>query len=219
MKTLLILLLLMLPTGEIAAQTASRIEVLKFSWDVYNPDREFIDEPPPINSTSTRLPELNNRQDDRMMERTIEERSRNLTRAERAAARNSAQPPEKLFVYALKIKKLDARTIRSFVWEYQTDAENAPQKSTPRRFLCVEKIKPSASKTLKTISHLPPFNVVDASRPQGKKSDDSSVNITISRVEYEDGTVWQNPDREDPGAALDSPLLAEKLKSSDCAAF
>jgi hypothetical protein len=191
MKVLIFLAVLtsLVSAGQITAQDTVKVEVIKFG------------------------------RNNRMIEKTIEERSQDLSRIENAARRTALAPPSNIFLYELKVKNLDEKTIKSFIWEYQPVRESALQNASIRRFLCIQKIKAGSSKTLRIISHLPPVNVVEAfvSRDESKK--DFAVDVVINRVEYADGTVWKGVDWDDSKYRLDSPQIEQKLKNNNCAAL
>lgn len=204
-----------------AAQETARVEVVKFDWSMYIPNRERAVTEPLDTELSSR-PEQFNRgilgrsdRNDPHREKTIEEKSRELARVEREAARSASAKPENIFLYELKVKNTNDRTIRSFVWEYSPEAETPSlQTNSARRFLCVEKIKAGDSKTLKILSYLPPLGVVDASASKDRSGKDRARDVLITRVEYTDGTVWQRSDRD---FVTDSARVTENLKVSDCA--
>lgn len=211
--------------NQISAQDTAKIEVVKFVWNMYVPNTEtdssaqfdptITRQPQPVNPGSLPRTDRTNRTN----EKTIEERSRDLSTVERVARKTGASPPGNIFVYQLKIKNTDTKVVKSFVWEYQPAGETALQTGSSRQFLCVEKIKAGGSETLRIFSHLPPVNVVDASDSKNKSDKNHASEILINRIEYSDGTVWQRPDWDAGAFLLESPRITEKLKTSDCAAL
>ena len=216
MKNLIFLAVLtsILFADQAAAQDTAKVEVVKFNWGMYE-QKKAINEAALSEEESINPPGRNSR----MREKTIEEQSQDLRRIESVARKQSAPQPGNIFLYELKVKNLDEKTIKSFIWEYLSVKESAPQKVSGRRFLCVEKIRAGDSKTLRATSHLPPVNVVYASAPGEQTKKDFVVNLVINRVEYTDGTVWKRADWDDSEYALDSQAIAEKLKLNDCAAL
>lgn len=208
-----------------AAQDSSKIEVVKFEWSMRVPTRQIVETEPP-DVAFIKGPETLSRQTlgrrestNQAGDKTIAERSSDLRNVERDAVRSSLPEREKMFLYELKVKNADTRTIKSFIWEYQIAKETASPDASNRRFLCAEKIKSGDSRTLKFISYLPPSNVVDAIDSKDKSGANPASDVSISYVEYTDGTFWQRADWENSKSAPDSPQLAEKLKTNDCAAF
>lgn len=210
----LAVLIMIVFAGQITAQDTARVEVVKFNWSMY--DREKIINESAIFDVETPNPTVRN---NRVREKTIEEQSQDLRRVESDARRAATAPRSNIFLYVLKIKNLDERTIKSFIWEYHPAEESASQNASSRRFLCVEKIKAGDSKTLRIFSHLPPVNVVDASAPNSESKKDFAVDVVINRVEYADGTIWKMADWDDSKYALDFQGNAEKFKNNDCAAL
>lgn len=199
---------------QITAQDTAKVEVVKFNWSMYV-RRKVINESALFDGQASSRPGRSNR----MIEKTIEERSQDLSRIENAARRTALPPPSNIFLYELKVKNLDEKTIKSFIWEYQLVRESVPQNASSRRFLCIQKIKAGDSKTLRIISHLPPVNVVEASVSSGESKKDFVVDVLVNRVEYADGTVWKRVDWDDSKYVLDSPEIAEKLRFNDCTAL
>lgn len=210
--------------SQVTAQNTAQLEVVKFIWNMYVPYKEIdtsaiqedpraLKQPEQLNTGSIKRQERNAQAG----EKTIEERSRDLAKVERAARRSASATPENIFVYELKIKNTDSKAIRSFIWEYRSAGETQSANISSRQFLCSEKIKAGDSETLRIFSHLPPTNVVDTSDSKNKSDKNHASDILINRVEYADGTVWQRPDWDGSKFALDSPQIAEKLKNSACA--
>jgi hypothetical protein len=221
-----VLTALTLAAGEIAAQEAAKVEVVKFKWAMYDRSAE-LDASTIFNEKTTGLPPGRNNQ---LREKTIEEQSRDLARIETVARKDARDGAARnFFVYELKIKNLDEKTIKSFVWEYPADGGGGGNSSflsaSNRRFLCVGKIKPGDSRTLRFISHLPPGSVVDASSAgisNNETGKSLAAAVIINRVGFADGTVWKKAGLNESAAddaALDSPRVLAKLKFSECAAL
>lgn len=214
---LLIFLAVLIPAvfaGQSKAQDTAKIEVIKLTWSMYDRNR-VIDEPSLFDRTETvGLPGRSNR----IEEKTIEEKSRELRRVESDARRSAAAPTGRIFLYEMKVKNTYEKTVKSFVWEYQTNEKNAAQNAASRKFLCTGKIKADDNKTLRFISHLPPVNVVDASVSNAESKKSTAIDVIINHIEFTDGTVWQRAGWE-PGDLLDSAQIAEKLNGQDCTAL
>lgn len=201
-------------SARIAAQETTKLEVIKFNWGMYEP-RKAINEPSLFDDESANLPNRNNR----AMEKTIEEQSRDLRKIENAARKSAANPPGNIFLYELKVKNADGKAIKSFIWEYRFAPEIALRNDSRRHFLCVEKIKAGDNKTLRIISRLPPINVVDATAANDNSKKDFTVDVVINQVEFADGTIWKRTGWDDSRYRLDSPKIDEKLKAGDCLAL
>jgi hypothetical protein len=216
MKVLLFLAALtsLVFVSQITAQDTAKVEVVKFNWSMFDQSKLTTESGLPAEEFAVRTVRNN-----QIREKTIDEQSYDLRKMESAARRTSSAPPGKIFLYELKVKNLDGKTIKSFVWEYQIAKNSASPNASNRRFLCSEKIKAGDSKTLKIISHLPPANVVDASAKGNESKKDLAVEIIINRVEYTDGTIWKRAGWDDSKYRLVSPNNDEKLKFNDCAAL
>lgn len=199
--------------NKVAAQDKAQIEVIKFNWNKYDPPKaEETTEEEENPSIFKRLNRTNPNE-----EKSVEQRSEDLKKAERDAVRNSSTGSKQLFLYELKIKNLDGKNIRSFIWEYRDSKEIAPQNASTRHFLCAEKIKAGDTKTLRIFSSLPPLNIVDAATVKNKSVTNYALNIVINRIEYADGTFWQKSEWNNSRYETISPQVAEKLKTNPCA--
>jgi hypothetical protein len=96
------------------------------------------------------------------------------------------------FYYQAKIKNIGNKTIKSITWEYVFfDIETKVEIS---RFQCEDKrkINPGKSADLLMNSPTPPASILDI-----KKADKGQQlfieQFVIARIEYSDGSVWQNP--------------------------
>jgi hypothetical protein len=104
-------------------------------------------------------------------------------------------PPSGLierFYYQVKIKNLGSKTMKSIVWEYVFfDPETRTELS---RFQCTDKLKlgPGKSADLLMNSPTPPSSVIDV-RKTDKGPQQFIEQIVIARIEYSDGSIWQNP--------------------------
>ena len=227
-----VLTVITLSAGQIAAQETARVEVVKFNWAMY--DRSVdLDASTVFNEKTTGLPPPG--RNNQLREKTIEEQSRDLARIETVARKDArtGAAASNFFVYELKIKNLDEKIIKSFVWEYlaggggsgEDGASSSSLNASNRRFLCVGKIKPGDSRTLRFISHLPPGNVLDASSAAGSGNESKkslTAAVIINRIGFTDGTFWKKAGLNESAAdaaALDSPRILAKLKFSECAAL
>jgi hypothetical protein len=108
--------------------------------------------------------------------------------------RPSDLPPSGLierFYYQAKIKNIGSKTMKSIVWEYVFfDPETKTELS---RFQCTDKVKvgPGKSAELLMNSPSPPSSVIDV-RKADKGQQLFIEQFVITRIEYSDGSVWQN---------------------------
>ena len=95
-----------------------------------------------------------------------------------------------MYTYQAKVKNRGDKTIKSIEWEYVfLDPETKEEIS---RFQCVSKVKIGAGKSGDLImsASTPPSNLIDA-RKTDKGQQQFIEQILISRIEYNDGSVWQ----------------------------
>jgi hypothetical protein len=210
--TILALFTLIGFTNHIIAQDTAKVDVIKFNWNMYS--HEYEGSLLPLNTNSARRPTRSNPS----LEKTVEQRSRDLTIVERSLAKSGEPMPSNFYLYELKVKNSDTKTIKSLLWEYQASNKSKSPNVFIRQFICAEKIKSNDSKTLKTISFLPPVGVVDASDLKDKDQRKYVMDIIINRVEYTDGTIWQRTGWDSSKIkSLDSPEINDTLKFNDCA--
>jgi hypothetical protein len=104
-------------------------------------------------------------------------------------------PPSGLierFYYQVKIKNIGNKTMKTVVWEYVFfDPETKAEIS---RFQCTDKVKigPGKSADLLMNSATPPSSIIDV-RKADKGQQQFIEQIVIARIEYNDGSFWQNP--------------------------
>ncbi|HSK74216.1 MAG TPA: hypothetical protein VK892_21130 [Pyrinomonadaceae bacterium] len=193
-------------------QDIAKVDVIKFNWNMYN--IEYDGSLLPLNTNSARRPTRSNPS----LEKTVEQRSRDLAVVERSLTKSGEPGLSDFYLYELKVKNSDTKTIKSLFWEYQASNKSKSPTVFIRQFICAEKIKPNDSKTLKTISFLPPIGVVDASVLRDKDQRNYAMDIIINRIEYTDGTVWQRTGWDSSKIkSLDSPEITDTLKFNDCA--
>jgi hypothetical protein len=103
-----------------------------------------------------------------------------------------AKDPSVIYYYQTKIKNTGAKTIKSVDWVYVfIDAES---KEEVTRFQCLSKVKinPGKSSNLIMNAPSPPSNVVNVKKVE-KGQTQFIEQIVISRIEYNDGSIWQPP--------------------------
>lgn len=105
--------------------------------------------------------------------------------------RSSASPFQ--YLYEVKLSNTGAKKILSLSWEYTfTDPSNGAVAGR-HQFTHKVSLRPGQRKKLVGRSALPPSLVVNAA-PGGPESPSGySENVSIQRVEFDDGTVWEAP--------------------------
>jgi hypothetical protein len=96
------------------------------------------------------------------------------------------------YFYRTKVKNNSDKTIRAIAWEYVFITPDT--KTEISRFQCSSKIKinPGKSSDLIMRASVPPSNVLDVTKLD-KGAEQFIERIIISRIEYDDGSVWQRP--------------------------
>ena len=100
--------------------------------------------------------------------------------------------PQVRFVYRATVKNSGTKTITGLVWEYVFfDSERAEQVG---RHSFQHRVKISTGKSTELIgwSPRPPSSVIDVTKAK-KEDTHLSEQVIISRIEYDDGSVWQRP--------------------------
>lgn len=116
----------------------------------------------------------------------IEKNVRDARTRERKAAEG--------FEYRARVRNAGAKTVEIVFWEYQfTEAAN-PANEARRQFICGVQIKPGKEKELQAFSPAGPSAVIDVESLTHKSGELFAEKVTINRVEYADGTIWQRRD-------------------------
>jgi hypothetical protein len=171
------------------------IEILSKSWR-----REVV---------HTKLDEDPFRANDQQRDNMIEQKRATDYNATRGATERpirpetpkSSQPsvevpkdPNATYVYQAKIKNTGSKAIKSVEWAYVILDSESKEPITRIQALNKIKINPGKSADLITSAPTPPTNVVDAGKY--KKGQQPFIEqIDISRIEYNDGSVWQRPEK------------------------
>jgi hypothetical protein len=144
-------------------------------------------------------------------EADISRRSGDLRRVEENARMTSDDGRDE-YQYRMKARNVDQRVIERVIWQFETADPSDRGNPTLRQFICGNRIKPNDAKEFRVVTPFAPSNVVSAA-DAGKSSDEkSNQSAVINRIEYADGTFWQNPkwDR----ARVESRLTDETYKQA-----
>jgi hypothetical protein len=127
----------------------------------------------------------------------------NAVRAKGSETREPPPPPRKVrtksssstsrqietYVYRAKIKNAGLKTIRVVDWGYMFIDPDTQQELGRHRYSSKVKIRPGQNSDLVGRSATPQTYIVNV-KNAGKEL---SEQIVIYRVEYDDGSIWQNP--------------------------
>lgn len=123
------------------------------------------------------------------------------------------------FDYKLKVQNTGAKTVTALLWEYQSGEPTGPQDVPNLQFLCQEKMKPGATKSLEVFSPSPPTRVVNASAGGEDGAAAPAVTPLIDRVEYADGTSWERAGWAQPKSTAYPADLSPTFGKSKCSGF
>jgi hypothetical protein len=223
MKTFLLFSILMLlvfsAQRPCKAQDSSGLTVIDFSWSRYHQalDAEPNWDAPP----NTAHPPMTDA-DKKVVERRYGDlmRSAELKKVERDAARSSVRRGE-YYIYKVKLKNTDAKTIRLVFWEYQIIELANRENLARRQFLCAVKIKADDKKGIEAFSPIAPTANVVSAKTLGKGAQKLfEEKAVINRIEYTDGSTWQRADWAFPEVRTTYPANVPRSMGSDvCRGF
>ena len=179
--------------------TGSKVTVLKYSWS-----KERIGwEQDPFSGPNENFDEMRvrARNEKRISDAKRGGNGAEVSRAERDAATDQAlvstihqsSRPRYGFLYRVVVQNNSARTIKSIDWDYVFVDENAQIEVGRRKFTSVENISPGKTKELKFFISRPPTQTISVNSLNEKERKGLSEDVTLIRIEYSDGTVWQQP--------------------------
>lgn len=98
-----------------------------------------------------------------------------------------------MYVYRVKFNNGGAKAIQVLEWEY-IFLDPATQAEAGRHSYSHKvKLRPGKTTELYGVSTSPPTRVVDASKPDKPEPGRYAERVRITRIEYDDGTVWKRP--------------------------
>lgn len=185
------------PVATTQQQAPSDVTVVKYSWS-----KERINwEGNPFGGTVESFEDVRRRMvDQRRLERArasgqIAEAGKieREMRSEQVIKARPTAPPRYIFLYKLWVENTGAKAIKEIDWDYVfTDAATGLELSR-REFTAVEKVSPGKSKELAFTVTAPPTNKISVHALDKRERDGLRESVTLVRVLYADGTVWQRP--------------------------
>ena len=121
---------------------------------------------------------------------SVDARAAELEKSVRASQKSAPKTVE-VFEYRARVRNAGARAIEVIFWEYEFAEAAAPANVVRRQFLCGVRLKPGKEKELEAFSHAGPGAVVAAGSLANGPGNLFAEKVTINRVEYADGTIWQ----------------------------
>jgi hypothetical protein len=95
------------------------------------------------------------------------------------------------YVYQLRVRNTGEKVITSIVWEYIFAEPRTGKELARHTFFNQTKLTPGQVKTLEAASIKPPSRVVTAEMLAQNNTGGYSERVTIKRVTYADGSIWQ----------------------------
>jgi hypothetical protein len=100
--------------------------------------------------------------------------------------------PSETYVYQVKIRNTGTKTIRAVDWGYIFTDPETQQEQGRHRYSNKVKIRPGQNNGLTGRTASPPTYIVSARNAGKDVGKQLTEQVVIYRIEYEDGTVWQN---------------------------
>jgi hypothetical protein len=182
------------------SQYPPNVAVLKFSWskerigwerDPFSPTLENYDDVRVRVRDERRLEQArrdNNRAEANKLER--------LARAERESAASKAQqpaPPRYVFRYKVLVKNGGTKSIKAIDWDYIFFARDTQTEIGRQQFTSEDSIGPGKTKELNVLIRKPPTRTISVMVLDKDERKTLSDQVVVVRVEYTDGSVWQQP--------------------------
>jgi hypothetical protein len=98
-----------------------------------------------------------------------------------------------LYVYRVKLSNGGAKAIQALEWEYVFLDPGTRAEAGRHSYSHKVKLRPGKTAELFGVSTSPPTRVVDASKPDKPAPGRYAERVRVTRIEYDDGTVWKRP--------------------------
>jgi len=139
------------------------------------------------------LQDAKNRNDKREVARL----ERNVKVRDDAALNNKkareTPPPRDGYRYKVSLKNTGAKTIKVIDWDYVFLDPETKNEIARHQFTSEEKIHPGKNKQLEVFILSPPTKTVSAKALDKKERTFFDERVEVARIEYSDGSVWQQP--------------------------
>ena len=99
--------------------------------------------------------------------------------------------PRDGYRYKVTLRNDSIKTIKSVDWDYVFVDNTTNQELSRHQFTSDEIIKPGKSKEISVLYLKPPVKTVDARSLKKKEKDSMTGRVTIARLQFSDGSVWQ----------------------------
>lgn len=169
-------------------QSGSDVTVIEKKWRVEITNAALENEP--ITAASETEREDRQREETRRANRGLLDRDRSptitATRREKEKVGLTAT-----YIYELKIRNGGQKSIRSVSWDYVFLELGTETEIGRRRFVSKVNIKPGKTTKVIELSGTSPTGTVDARKVGKKPQEQYSEQIVIKKVEFADGSVWE----------------------------
>lgn len=191
MRHILVLVIALMAGGEFYSQQAAAdeppaIEIIKHGWEKVRIDWM---KDPLTSPTGENFYEMRTRvSTERRPRSALEEKNISTAREEK---QKPTPPPRYIFEYRIAIQNNSSKAIKEFDWDYVFIDSATAELLGRREFTSVEKVAASKRKELRILVSSPPTNRISV-HSLGKNEHAGVIEkILISRIMYDDGSVWQ----------------------------
>lgn len=116
-----------------------------------------------------------------------------LTKEVMSQSKETPAGPSVNYIYQAKLKNTGTKEIRATVWEYLVFDTEHQLEIGRHRFVDNTKIRPGKTANLIGYSTTPGTTVIHVTKASKDSRDQTSEQVVVTRIEYEDGTFWQRP--------------------------
>ena len=109
------------------------------------------------------------------------------------ATQHKTTPARYVFMYKVTVKNSSSKTIKSIDWDYVFFDRATESELGRREFTSDEKVSPGKSKELTVVISKPPTQTISLTSLNSNERDGMLERVSLVRIEYTDGTVWQRP--------------------------
>jgi hypothetical protein len=109
------------------------------------------------------------------------------------ATQHKTTPARYVFMYKVTVKNSSSKTIKSIDWDYVFFDRATESELGRREFTSDEKVSPGKSKELTVVISKPPTQTISLTSLNSNERDRMLERVSLVRIEYTDGTVWQRP--------------------------
>lgn len=190
-RPLLVLVIVLITSSELYAQQAQveavpGVEIIKHGWEKV---RLNWTKDPLTSPTGENFYELRTRvSTERRQRSALEEKNVSAAREEK---QKPPPPPRYVFEYKLVIENTGSKTIKEIDWDYLFIDSVTGEILGRREFTSIEKVAAGKRKDLKITVSSSPTNRVSVYSLGKNEHDGITEKILISRIMYDDGSVWQ----------------------------